>query len=121
MISIVFLCQNEYAFHVKLLFSSIVLIVVVYVWYIASAASLSSFFSCEERTLYVEFPMELPSLRGTLTKTGSGIPSNFMGVAMGKISFVSLTIALTMSLKADAGPNSVPPILSMISLETDFT
>jgi len=105
----------------QLLFFSIASIVILYVWYIASAASVSPFFSWEERAVYMEQPIEFPSLRGTLTNTGSGSPLNFMGVATGKTSFVFLTIALTMSLNEAAGPCSVPPILSMITFETDFT
>ena len=54
---------------------------------------------------------------GTLTKTGSGIPLNLVGVAIDNVSFVSLTIALTMSLNEAAGPYSVPPMLSTITFD----
>ena len=65
--------------------------------------------------------MEVPSLRGMLTKMVAGRLFNVVGAAMGKSSLVLLTMALTMSLNEAAGPYSVPPILSTISLETDLT
>ncbi len=58
---------------------------------------------------------------GIPTLTGSGISFNFIGAAIGKISLVSKVIALTISLNEAAGPNSVPPMLSIINFETDLT
>ena len=69
----------------------------------------------------MDLPIVVPSLRGMLTKTGSGMSSNLVGAAKGRVSLVFFTMARIMSLKADAGPNSVPPILSTICFETDFT
>ena len=47
----------------------------------------------------MELPTELPILKGTLTKTGSESPSNFIGAATGKTSLVFFTFGLTTSLK----------------------
>lgn len=65
--------------------------------------------------------MDLPRYVGSTANVGSGISLNFIGMAMDRISLVFFTIALVMSLNDAAGPYSVPPMLSTMSFEMDFT
>lgn len=85
------------------------------------AASVIPIFSSAERSLKMDEPMDFPRRVGMPTKVGSGMSGNFTAVAMDKISFVFLTIAFVISRKEAAGPYSVPPMLSIMNLETVFT
>ena len=87
----------------------------------AFAAIFISSFSCWVRLLKMDSPIDAPSLVGMPTNTSSGISSNLWEAAIEKISLVFFTIALVMSLNDAAGPCSVPPMLSIICLETVFT
>ena len=70
-------------------------------WYVAQIASAASFIpsvSFKDGSANKDTPIVLPKCAGTLTKTTSEIPRNFMGDAKAKTSQVFL----------DNGPNYIP-------------